>query len=68
MKYVKIVAEIELPIGGDVKYTIGETDNTLEVTVWKHALMLNFQALLYAAIDSGNLNVIEMIRKSIYVQ
>ena len=39
-----------------VKYFVGENDDTLEVTIKKHLFMLNPQALLFAAIESGNLD------------
>ena len=57
LKDSKIVVAIELPIGGEVsKYSIGETDDTLKVTIVRHELMLNPKALLFVAIKSGHLS------------
>ena len=50
----KVVVVLELPVGGAVsKYTIGETDDTLQVTILKHSLMLNPKALLFSGIKAG---------------
>ena len=44
----KVVVVLELPVGGSVsQFSIGETDDTLEVTILKHSLMLNPKALLF---------------------
>ena len=53
----KVVVVFELPSGGEVtQYCIGDTDDTLEVQVRKHGLMLNPQALLYSGLKVGALD------------
>ena len=54
----KVIVVFELPSGGEVsKYCVGETDDTLEVQVHKHGLMLNPQALLFSGIKIGAFNL-----------
>ena len=44
----KVIVVFELPSGGEVsKYCVGETNDSLEVQVRKHGLMLHPQALLF---------------------
>ena len=53
----KIIVVLELPVGGSVsKYSIGESDDTLEIVIAKHSLMLNPKALLFSGIETGALN------------
>ena len=54
----KVIVVVELPIGGAViKFNVGDTDDTLEIQIRKHALMLNPRALLFSGIKSGTLNL-----------
>ena len=56
----KVVVVFELPSGGEViQYCIGDTDDTLEVQVRKHGLMLNPQALLYSGLKVGALDPVK---------
>ena len=53
----KVIVVLELPVGGSVsKYCVGESDDTLEVEIQKHSLMLNPKALLYSGIKAGVLD------------
>ena len=53
----KVVVVLELPVGGSVsQFSIGETDDTLEVTILKHSLMLNPKAQLFSGIKAGILD------------
>ena len=53
----KVVVILELPVGGSVsQFSIGETDDTLEVTILKYSLMLNPKALLFSGIKAGILD------------
>ena len=53
----KVIVVIELPVGGQVsQYSIGHSDDTLEVVILKHSLMLDPKALLFSGIETGMLN------------
>ena len=53
----KVIVVLELPVGGQVsRYSIGDTDDTLEVEILKHSLMLNPKALLFSGIQAGILD------------
>ena len=53
----KVVVVLELPSGGAVtKFVVGDNDDTLEVEVQKHTLMLNPKALLFSGIRAGVLD------------
>ena len=53
----KIIVVLELPVEGQVsQYNIGDTDDTLEVEILKHSLMLHPKALLFFGIRAGILN------------
>ena len=50
----KIIVVLELPVGGQVsQYNIRNTDDTLEVEILKHSLMLHPKALLFSGIRAG---------------
>ena len=56
-KESKVIVVLELPVGGSVaRYNVGDTDDTLEVVIAKHSLMLNPKALLFSGITAGVLN------------
>ena len=51
---VKVIVVVELPIGGVVSsYNVGDSDDTLNVEIQKHSLMLNPKALLFSGIQAG---------------
>ena len=51
---VKVIVVVELPIGGVVSsYNVGNSDDTLDVEIQKHSLMLNPKALLFSGIQAG---------------
>ena len=53
----KVIIVLELPVGGSLsKYSIGDTDDVLEVEIRKHSLMLNPKALLFSGIQAGVLD------------
>ena len=50
---VKVIVVVELPIGGVVSsYNVGDSDDTLNVEIQKHSLMLNPKALLFSGIQA----------------
>ena len=53
----KVIVVLELPSGGVVsKFVVGDNDDTLEVEVQKHTLMLHPKALLFSGIRAGVLD------------
>ena len=57
-KESKVIVVLELPVGGSVsKYSIGHTDDTLEIEIQKHSLMLNPKALLLSGLATGVLDL-----------
>ena len=53
----KVIVVIEMPNGGKVThFNVGNTDDTLDVQIQKHPLMLNPKALLFSGIITGTLD------------
>ena len=56
-KDLKVIVVIEMPNGGKVThFNVGHCDDTLEVQIQKHPLMLNPKALLLSGIVTGTLD------------